>query len=74
MHPLCVSKMDDMAAERRTETAMVHLECNECGMTATLVQSAIADEAWQHHMLTHGLTGTFQAWTWTAVRLFDLDD
>lgn len=60
-----------MAAEPNIETSMIHLVCDACGMSATLVVTATARIAWEHHMLTHGLEATYKQYTWTAVRLFD---
>lgn len=62
-----------MATGRETESVMMHLECNRCGMMATIVQTEAGERAWHDHMLTHDNVADFRVWIWTVVEL-PLDD
>jgi hypothetical protein len=56
--------MDDERA-----TYMLHLECFQCPMTATLVHTPTAIVAWQDHMATHPDPLAFGQWAWHVVAL-----
>jgi hypothetical protein len=58
--------------EQSRETAMVHYECNVCGITATVVSTPSALLAWCDHMETHAWKKGYDVWTWTVLHL-DLD-
>lgn len=53
---------------------MVHHECLNCGMTATMVVTGAAELAWQDHMATHMLSDRYRSWTWEVVELPFSDD
>lgn len=50
-------------------TEMIHYECSECGMQATLVVTEDAAIAWLEHMESHGPMALYNAWAWTVVPL-----
>lgn len=58
--------------EQSRETAMIHYQCNVCGITATMVRTPTGLLAWCDHMENHAQKTAYDLWTWTAVQL-DLD-
>lgn len=56
-------------------TAMRRYECDQCEMTATVVDTRASRDAWRYHMDNHDQPLGFRVWTWSVVPLnFGPDD
>ncbi len=50
-------------------TQMIRFECQQCEMSATMVDTEAARRAWRDHMLTHDRFLSFRSWAWEVVEL-----
>ncbi len=48
---------------------MMHMLCNRCGMSATIVDTPVGRHAWGDHMSIHDDPKDFTVWTWTVLEL-----
>lgn len=55
----------------RDPVAMVHHQCDTCGVTATMVVTEASERAWEAHGDIHGPLWQYSTWTWEVLPLFN---
>lgn len=58
-----------MATENPIHTDMAHFVCHTCGMSATVVLTEVARNAWTDHMATHYRHLEYSVYRWTVQQL-----